>query len=151
MHSATFGKNQTKHFSTNSSYQLTSTVVEAWWFFIFFSHDHDQDETTPTALNNNWDYILCVCCIKEETKHYKLFLTSHYELLCYKLNLLLSLLIKQQKKTGESLTAFHWMRVLTGLTCAELTTEIFTHARGGVRGWLLGSTLANDSCRWSAA
>ena len=31
VNSTIFGENQTQHISTNSSYQLSSTVVEGWW------------------------------------------------------------------------------------------------------------------------
>ena len=34
MHGSMFGENQIQHISTNISYQMSSTVVEGWWFWL---------------------------------------------------------------------------------------------------------------------
>ena len=51
MHSITFGENQTQHISTNTSYQLSSTVVEGWWFGLVLQ---PQDWDTLQSLSWPW-------------------------------------------------------------------------------------------------
>ena len=47
IHNVMFGENQTQHISTNASYQLSSTVVEGWWFGLALQPQDPQSLSWP--------------------------------------------------------------------------------------------------------